>query len=46
MYFCAVFNYILQPTEKPSDVISGRLVGPIVPDKGEEFCDPHLNISR
>ena len=37
-HFCRVFNCILQPT---SDVISGRFVGPVVPDN-RKFGDPRL----
>ena len=32
--------------EVSGDVISGRFVRPIVPDKFVKFCDPYLNRSR
>ena len=32
--------------ETASDVISGRFVGPIVPDKSVKFGDPRSNCSR
>ena len=31
--------------ETASDVISGKFVGPIVPNKSVKFCDPRLNLS-
>ena len=31
--------------EAASDVISGRFMRPIVPDKNVKFCDPRLNYS-
>ena len=41
-YLTAVCN---RP-EATSDVISGRFVGPVVPDKSVKFGDPRLNLSR
>ena len=43
-HFCAVFNYILQPTEATSDVISRRFVGPVVPEDPVKFGDLRLNL--
>ena len=33
-------------SETASDVISGRFMGPIVPDNLVKFCDPGLDRSR
>ena len=32
-------------SEAASDVLYGRLVGPIVPDKNAKVGEPHLNLS-
>ena len=45
-HFCTVFSSILQPTGDMGDVVSGRFVGPVVPDSRMKFGDPHLNCSR
>ena len=38
-HFCVVFNGIFHPTAATSNVISGKFVGPAVPDKHVKFGD-------
>ena len=45
-HFCTVFNCLLQPTGRASDVICGIFGRPTVPDKRLTFRDPRLNRSR
>ena len=45
---CTFVQYLIAFCSRPeaaSDVLSGRFVSPIVPDKCEKFSDPHLNHS-
>ena len=44
-HFCLEFNCILSRKEVMSDVISGKFVGPVVPDKPVISGDPRLNRS-
>ena len=46
MHFCAVVSYILQPTGKASDIISGRFVAPDCRNMPLKYRDPRLNRSR
>ena len=46
MHFCAVLKYILQPTGKTNDDISGRFFGPVGLDNRVKYRYPRLNISR
>ena len=44
--FVQYFIAFCSRPEAPSDVISGRSVGPVVPDKCVKACDPRLNRSQ
>ena len=44
--FYAIFNCVLQPTGAASDVISGRFMGPIGPDKNVKFDGHRTSDSR
>ena len=45
-HFCPVFNCILQPTGRTSNVLSSKFVGPVIPDNRVKFGDPRINLSR
>ena len=45
-HYSAIFNCILQPSGKASDVVKGKFVGPTIQDKHVKFRDSLKQFSR